>query len=146
MPHLLKKLKLYIKLGPERVHKAPISIQIKIFLWSFVDDQHLQNYFYSWNIILNYCFIYKMNIRGNFIWKCPWPERALFLKKGHQQFYPIPYSIPFISVLHRNKALYNFRKRWQHSIVEHNIGLEYALLVVSNSHISTTLPNPLWKM
>ena len=32
------------------------------------------------------------------------------------------------------KALYNFRKKGQRSIVERNIGLEYALLEVSNSH------------
>ena len=38
------------------------------------------------------------------------------------------------SVLHRNKALYNFRKKGQRSIVERNTGLEYALLEVSNSH------------
>ena len=38
-----------------------------------------------------------------------------------------PYSIPFLSVLHQNKALYNFRKRGQRSILERNIGLEYAL-------------------
>ena len=69
-------------------------------------------------------------------------KRALFLKKGHQNFHP-SYSIPFLSVLHHNKALYNFRKRGQHSIVERNIGLESALLVVSNAHISTTLSHPL---
>ena len=71
MLHLLKKLKLYTKLVPETEHKAPISIQIKIYLWSFVDYQHMEKYFYNWNITLNYCFIYKINIRGNFIWKCP---------------------------------------------------------------------------
>ena len=52
---------------------------------------------------------------------------------------PPSYSIPFLSVLHRNKVLYNFRKRGQRSIVKHNIGLEYVLLVASNSHISTAL-------
>ena len=50
-----------------------------------------------------------------------------------------PYSIPSLSVLHRNKALYSFRKRGQRSTVERNLGLEYVLLVTSNSHISTTL-------
>ena len=117
--------------------------------WSFADYQHLQKYFYNWNITLYYCFIHKINIRGNFIWKCIWsghileiqgsvwywPERvflwknalfikrglfmkkgnlfekrALFLKKGHQIFHP-SYSIPSLTVLHQNKALYNFRKR-----------------------------------
>ena len=71
MLHLLKKLKLYTKMGPETERKAPISIHIKIYLWSFVDYQHLQKYFYNWNIItLNHCLIYKINIRGNFTWKC----------------------------------------------------------------------------
>ena len=41
-------------------------------------------------------------------------------------------------------SLYNFHKRGQHSTVERNIGLEYAMLVASNSHIST-LSCPLWK-
>ena len=61
-------------------------------------------------------------------------QRGHFLmKKGHQKFYlpppfPIPpYSIPSLSVLHQNKALYNFHERGQRSIVERNIGLEYAL-------------------
>ena len=71
-----------------------------------------------------------------------------FWKKGTKYFTP-PYSIPFLSVLYQNKALYNFRKRGRSSIVkrniEPNIGLEYALLVASNAHISTTLSHPLWK-
>ena len=46
-----------------------------------------------------------------------------FLKKGTKNFIT-PYSIPFLSVSHKNKAFYNFRKKGQHSIVEHNISLE----------------------
>ena len=53
MLQLLQKLKLYAELGPETVHKAPISIHIKIYLSSFVDYQHLQKYFYNWYITLN---------------------------------------------------------------------------------------------
>ena len=113
MLHLLKKLKLYTKLGPERVHQAPINIQIKMYLWSFADYQHsLQKYFYNWNIILTYCFIYKINIRGNFIWKCSWlghileilggvrhwPERTLFWKKGTKNFTPLPPLPPIQSL------------------------------------------------
>ena len=73
--------------------------------------------------------------------------RKGILKKGHQKFYTplLPYSIPFLRVLRQNKALYNFCKRRQRSIVERNIGLEYTLLVASNSHISTILSHPLWK-
>ena len=63
MLEILNKLKLYIKLGPEAVHKAPMCVHIKIYLWSFVDYHHLQKYFYNWNITLNYCFICKINIR-----------------------------------------------------------------------------------
>ena len=37
MLQLLKKLKLYSKLGPDTVHKAPISFHIKTYLWSLVD-------------------------------------------------------------------------------------------------------------
>ena len=40
---------------------------------------------------------------------------------------PVPPLInPFLSVLHQNKALHNFRKREHRLIVEHNVGLEYA--------------------
>ena len=31
---------------------------------------------------------------------------------------PWPYSIPFLSVLHQNKAFHGFRKKGQRSIVE----------------------------
>ena len=57
-----------------------------------------------------------------------------FLKNGLQKLNPPPPS----------PSLYNFHKRGQRSIVERNIGLEYAMLVASNSHIST-LSCPLWK-
>ena len=70
----------------------------------------------------------------------------------HSIFYPLPppsppsfFSIPFLSVLDRNKVLQNFRKREQRLIVERNKGLDYALLVASNSHILTILSHPLWK-
>ena len=49
------------------------------------------------------------------------------LKKGTNPPLTPPYSIPFLSVLHQNKALRNFRKSEQYSI-----GVEYAL--------STTFP------
>ena len=52
--------------------------------------------------------------KGHFLWK-----------KGTKNL-THPYSIPFLSVLHQNKALYNFHKKGQRSIVEYNIGLEYA--------------------
>ena len=54
------------------------------------------------------------------------------MKKGHQKFHRLPYSIPFLSFLHQNKALYNFCKRGQRLIVECNIGLEYALPKLEN--------------
>ena len=50
------------------VLKTHISFHIKIYLWLLVDYQHLQKYFYNWNITLNYYFICKINIRGNFIY------------------------------------------------------------------------------
>ena len=68
MLQLLKKLKLYTKPHPTTIHKAPISFHIKIYLWSLVDNQHLQKYFYNWNITLNYYFICKIIVRGNFIY------------------------------------------------------------------------------
>ena len=54
-------------------------------------------------------------------------KKGTFLKKGHQKYPRPPYSIPFLSFSHQNKALYNFRKKGQRSIVERSIGLEYAL-------------------
>ena len=132
-------------MGTERVHEVPISIQIKIYLWSFVDYQHLQKYFHNWNITLNYCVIYIFHIRGNFIWTCPWSgfRKVTFFKKRAPKMLPLPcYSIPFWNALHRNKALYNCCKTWQHSIIQRNICLEYALLVASNSHVSITLSHP----
>ena len=50
------------------VHKTSISFHIKVYLWSHVDYQHLQKYFYNWNITLNYYFICKIDIRDNFIY------------------------------------------------------------------------------
>ena len=102
MFHLFKKLKLYTKLDQERGHKTPTSIQIKIYLLSFVDYQHLRKHFYYWNITLNYCSIYKINIRSNFPWKYPWSrnilkiqgsiqywqEMALFLRKRAPKILP----------------------------------------------------------
>ena len=52
-------------------------------------------------------------------------KKGTFQKKGPQKSHP--YSIPFLNVLHQNKALHNFCKRGQCLIVERNIGLEYAL-------------------
>ena len=60
------------------------------------------------------------------------------MKKGHQKFHPpVPYSIPFLSVLYQNKAFYNFRnKEGQRSIIERIIGLEYALQGIRNISFS----------
>ena len=59
--------------------------------------------------------MFDIGQKGDFLWK-----------KGTKKFTP-PYSIP---LLHQNKALYNFCKRGQSSIVhniEDNIGLEFVL-------------------
>ena len=57
--------------------------------------------------------------------------RDFFEKRPPQNFtllpFPPPCSIPFLSIFYENKALHNFRKREQRSIVERNIALEYAL-------------------
>ena len=45
-----------------------------------------------------------------------------------------PNSILFLDVLRQNKALYNFRKREQCSIVERNISLEYDLISSYKTH------------
>ena len=64
--------------------------------------------------------------KGNFY------EKGHFFQKIPLKFHPTPYSILFSSVLHKNKALLNFRnKRGQCSIVERIIGLEYALIALA---------------
>ena len=57
-------------------------------------------------------------------------RKSTFYEKGHlfEKRAPTPpYSISFLNVLYQNKALHNFCKGGQLTIVEHNIGLEYAL-------------------
>ena len=44
-------------------------------------------------------------------------------KKGYQKFHDAC-SIPFLSVLHKNKALHHFHKRGQHLIARHIKGLD----------------------
>ena len=66
---------------------------------------------------------YSRNIKRHSIFK----KSTFYAKKGDQPLPYPPYSIPFLSVLHQNKALHNFRKSEQYSI-----GVEYAL--------STTFP------
>ena len=66
-----------------------------------------------------------------------WPERTLFYEKRHfllkkvtflkKSSALLPFPIPFLNILRQNKALRNFPKRGQHSIVKLNIGLEYTL-------------------
>ena len=54
---------------------------------------------------------------------------------------PPPCITPFLSVLHQNKALHDFGKREQHSIVERNIGLEYALETESVTYLQSVHSN-----
>ena len=60
---------------------------------------------------------------------CTFYERRAFFLKNKGTENP-PYSVPIQSLFCIKLKLciiYNFRKRGQHSIVERNIGLEYAL-------------------
>ena len=43
------------------------------------------------------------------------------------KIFSTPYSIPFLSILHKNKALHNFHKRGQHPTVEAMKGLDQGL-------------------
>ena len=56
----------------------------------------------------------------------------LFWKNGHQKFYH-PYSMPFLHVLHQNKALHNFHKTGQNPIAgcikPLNLGLKILLFL-----------------
>ena len=63
-------------------------------------------------------------------------RKGTFFNKRPQKFHPAPYSIPFLSALHQNKVLHNFRRRGQRSILECNIGLEYVLLRFSARNCS----------
>ena len=46
-----------------------------------------------------------------------------FQKKGTKNF-TTPYSLLFLSVLHQNKTLHNFHKRWKRPIVGRKKGLD----------------------
>ena len=61
-------------------------------------------------------------------------QHSIFARKGTFFKYPRLYAIPFLSVLHQNKALHHFRKEGQLSITECNTGLEYALAALL-SHV-----------
>ena len=50
------------------------------------------------------------------------------------KFPPPPPLHLFLSVFQYSKALYNFRKSGQRSIVERNIGLEYVHILTTLSH------------
>ena len=65
MPELLKKIKQYTKL----VVQTYSHQNLFAFICRFPGPT---NYFYNFNIKLNYCFIRKINITDNFIWKCFW--------------------------------------------------------------------------
>ena len=54
-----------------------------------------------------------------------------FEKKGTKNL-TTPYSIPFLSVLHQNKALHNFHKRGQRPTVGRIKGLDWGLMGHSN--------------
>ena len=58
---------------------SSLSIHIKIYLQSFVYHHHPHEYFYYWNVKLNYFFICKINIRGNFIKTWLWYIWFIFL-------------------------------------------------------------------
>ena len=60
-------------------------------------------------------------------------QRSILARKSTKNFTSPPHPSlfnPFLSVLHRNKALYNFHKRGQRSILELNIGLEYTVFIM----------------
>ena len=54
MLQLLKKLKLYTKLGAVKLGSLKLG-HFKIYIRSFVDYLDLQKYFCNWNITWNYC-------------------------------------------------------------------------------------------
>ena len=66
------------------------------------------------------------------------------MKKGPQKSSPL--FNPFLSILHQNKVLHNFCKRGQRSIVERNIGLEYALAWHNSFQVNVSSTSPMfWK-
>ena len=44
-------------------------------------------------------------------------KMSIFFQKKGTKIFTTPYSIPFVRVLHENKALHNFHKRGQCPIV-----------------------------
>ena len=80
--------------------------------------------------VIGKCWLYIaghiLEIKGSVQY---WPERTLFYENRH--FFwkrgPPTYLIPFLNILHQNKALYNFCKKGQLSLIGRNIDLKYAL-------------------
>ena len=57
---------------------------------------------------------------------------GIFFEEKRTKNFTIPYSIPFLSVLHQNKALNIFHKKWQRLTVERIKGLNQGLMGNSN--------------
>ena len=55
-------------------------------------------------------------------------QKGHFFKKKVTKNFPTPYSIPFLSVMHQNKALHNFHKRRQHPNATYIKGLDKGLI------------------
>ena len=60
---------------------------------------------------------------GSSAWSRKLGQHLVLAKNGTKNF-TIPSSIPFLSVLHQNKALHNFHKRGQHPIAGDIKGLD----------------------
>ena len=62
--------------------------------------------------------------------ECVRKKDTLLIEKRAPTPPPLPLFNPFSKCFGSKEALYNFCKREQHLIFEHNIGLEYALVML----------------
>ena len=77
---------------------ASVHAEIKVFVKPCI---------YIQGIFSKFRAAFDIGQKGTFLWK-----RELF-KKRAPKIFPTPYSTTFLSVLHQNKPLHNFRKRGQ---------------------------------
>ena len=95
MLQFLKKRKLYTKLVPET---APYAVTSKFICDHLFFIIICKSIFCCWNITLNHCFIWKINIRSNFLLK-----RSLYLCRILHKLYDLlfPFFLSNHSIWHR---------------------------------------------
>ena len=95
------------------------------------ESLEIKGFLYLYNLFITkrsyYCEIFQDRARASSRKLGQHPilpkKGTLFEKREHRNF-TTPYSIPFLNVLHQNKALHIFHKRGQHLIARCIKGLD----------------------